>query len=300
MSSVHLQERLDLHHAKRVVQQMVDLMLDEEFTFLGLTTLKAADSYTFYHSVNVCIYALALGKRAGMSRTQLCELGLGALMHDLGKAKIPIEILRKQGPLTTDEWRIVRQHPHLGVKELIRMRGLSTIAYRSMIGCFEHHLFYNGSPSGYPPLRRPYRLHVAGRIVSIADSFDAMTTKRVYMDRAYRRDRALSFLVSEAGRRFDPVLVRIFANLIGVFPVGTAVRLRSGRLAVVIAVSPDPNLCHRPIVRPISDESGFATARREYEAVDLSRKGADGAYPDEIVSALDPETIGIEVARYFI
>ncbi len=99
MAQAHLGKRLELRHAKRVVQDMVDLMMDEEFTLLGMTTLKDHDNYTFYHSVNVCIYSLALAKRAGFSRTQLAEMGVAALFHDLGKSKVPLDILQKTGGL---------------------------------------------------------------------------------------------------------------------------------------------------------------------------------------------------------
>jgi len=297
MAQAHLGKRLELRHAKRVVQDMVDLMMDEEFTLLGLTTLKSHDNYTFYHSVNVCIYSLALAKRAGFTRTQLAELGVAALFHDLGKSKVPLDILRKPGAFTPEEWDVMKTHPEMGVKELVRMRGLSALAFKSMLACFEHHLNFNQAPGGYPKLRKPYRPHPIGRIVAVADAFDAMTTKRVYVKKATPRDKALSYMMSQAGTKFDPVLMRLFANMIGVFPVGTAVRLKSGRLAVVLAVAEDSNLCHRPVVRPVTDANGI---QREYPELDLSRKGPDGAYPDEVQAAVDAESLGLDISKYFI
>jgi HD-GYP domain-containing protein (c-di-GMP phosphodiesterase class II) len=297
MKSAHLNQRLELRHAKRVVQNMVDLMMDEEFTFLGLTTLKAHDNYTFYHSVNVCIYSLALAKRTGMTRNQLAEVGVAALFHDLGKSKIPLAILRKTSAFTPEEWDVMRTHPEMGVKELVRMRGLSSLAFKSMMACFEHHLNYNESPGGYPRLTQPYRPHVIGRIVAIADCFDAMTTKRVYVKKATPRDKALSYMMSQAGTKFDPVLLRLFANMIGVFPVGTAVRLASGRLGVVTATPEDPNLCHRPRVLVITDDAGIL---RDGEPMDLWQRGPDGAYPDSILTAVDAESMGMDISKYFI
>jgi HD-GYP domain-containing protein (c-di-GMP phosphodiesterase class II) len=279
------------------MQNMVDLMMDEEFTLLGLTTLKSHDNYTFYHSVNVCIYSLSLGKRTGMNRVQLADLGVAALFHDLGKTKVPLEVLRKKGRFTPEEWDLMRRHPEDGVKELVRMRGLSGLAFKSMMASFEHHLNYNQAPGGYPKLSKPYRPHVIGRIVAIADCFDAMTTKRIYMEKATPRDKALSYMLSQAGAKFDPVLMKLFANMIGVFPVGTAVRLKSGRLGVVVATPEDPNLCHRPRVRPITDETGI---QREFPEIDLSHRNPDGNYPDEIVSTVEPEELGLDISRYFI
>jgi len=104
-------------------------------------------------------------------------------------------------------------------------------------------------------------------------------------------------MLSQAGTKFDPVLLRLFANMIGVFPVGTLVRLGSGRLAVVTASSDNPDLCHRPRVRPITDEVGI---QREFPEIDLWAAGADGAYPDEILAPVDPESLGIDISKYFI
>lgn len=297
MTSAHLGKRLELRHAKRVMQNMVDLMMDEEFTLLGLTTLKSHDNYTFYHSVNVCIYSLALGKRIGMNRVQLADLGVAALFHDLGKVKVPLEVLRKKGRFTPEEWDVMRRHPEDGVKELVRMRGLSSLAFKSMMASYEHHLNYNEARGQYPKLRKPYRPHVIGRIVAIADCFDAMTTKRVYMEKATPRDKALSYMMSQAGAKFDPVLIRVFANIIGVFPVGTLVRLKSGRLGVVVATPENPGLCHRPRVRPITDEHGI---QRDLPEMDLSLPAVDGTYPDEIQSTMEPDSLGIDISKYFI
>jgi hypothetical protein len=111
------------------------------------------------------------------------------------------------------------------------------------------------------------------------------------------RDKALSYMMSQAGAKFDPVLLRLFANMIGVFPVGTVVRLASGRLAVVIAGPANPQLCHRPRVRPITDESGIT---REFPEIDLSEMSLTGGYPDEIVSTENPENLGLDISKYFI
>jgi HD-GYP domain-containing protein (c-di-GMP phosphodiesterase class II) len=297
MTSAHLGKRLELRNAKRIMQNMVDLMMDEEFTLLGLTTLKSHDNYTFYHSVNVSIYSLALAKRVGFNRTQLADLGVAALFHDLGKTKIPLAVLRKKGTFTPQEWAVMRTHPEMGVKELVRMRGLSSLAFKSMMASFEHHLNFNQSRGGYPRLRKPFKPHLVGRIVAIADCFDAMTTRRVYVEKAMPRDKALSYMLSQAGMKFDPVLLRVFANMIGVFPVGTLVRLQSGRLAVVVATSEDPTQCHRPRVRPITDAQGI---EREQDELDLAQPEASGGYADEILSTVDPEALGMDISRYFI
>lgn len=114
-----------------------------------------------------------------------------------------------------------------------------------------------------------------------------------------RRDRALSYMMSESGTKFDPLLMRLFTNMIGIYPVGTTVRLASGRMAVVTQASDDPRFAHRPVVRPITDTSGIEVSGAAYEVVDLSLADASGAFPDEIVASLDAEAMGLDVSRYF-
>ena len=299
LRSAHLGKRLELRHAKRMVQQMVDLMLDEEFTFLGLTTLESHDNYTYYHSVNVSIYAISLGKRLGLNNLQLSELGTGALLHDLGKVKVPAELIRRDGSLREEEKAVMRAHPRLGAKEILQLGGFSSLALKAMVGCFEHHLNFDGSPGGYPVLPEAYQPHVFGRLISIVDCFDALTTKRVYRDQSMRRDRALSYMMSESGTKFDPVLIRLFTNMIGIYPIGTTVRLASGRMAVVVEASDDPRFVHRPVIRPITNDAGIEIDGLSYDNIDLARPDAHGNFPDEIVAALDAEAMGLDVSRYF-
>ena len=298
LHAAHLGKKLQLRHAKRIAQQMVDLMLDEEFTFLGLTTLSSPDSGADYHSVNVAIYAIALGRRLGLTNVQLSELGTGALLHDLGKVKVPAEILRQDGSHSEDEKVLLQAHPLLGAREILQSGGFSPLALKAMICCFEHDLHFDGSPGGYP-LLEDYQPHVFGRLVAVVDCFDALTTRPVHRNQAMRRDSALCYMMSESGRKFDPILLRLFANLIGIYPIGTTVRLGSGRMAVVVEASDDPRLAHRPVVRPITGTSGIELDGVTHDLIDLSRPADDGRYPDEIVAALDADAIGLDVSPYF-
>jgi len=300
MRSAHLGKPLRLHEAKRTVQHMVDMAMDEEFTLLGMTTMRSYDNYTFYHSVNVCIYAITLGKKLGLSPIQMSELGTGALMHDLGKVKVPIEFIRKEGKLSDEEVEIMRLHPVHGAKELIKTGGFSPLALKAMIGCFEHHMAFDGSASGYPQLSQPYHPHVFGRLISVVDCFDALTTRRIYRDQAMRRDRALSLMLTDSGTKFDPILLRMFTNMIGIYPIGTTVRLASGRLAVVVSPASDPKNVHRPVVRPFTDAAGLEVSSAGHVEIDLSERSAGGNYPDEIVAALDAEAMGFDSSKYFV
>lgn len=295
MSSSKVSQDLDLKRAKRVVQTMVDMLLEEEFSLLGLTTLREYDNYTFFHSVNVCILAIAVGKRLGLDRKRLSELGVAALLHDIGKTEISTNLIRKPGKFDRTEWETMKTHPALAVRVLVRLKGFSDLALKSIVASFEHHLGYD--MSGYPPLLKPRVPHLFSRIVTIADCFDAMTTQRVYSEGAKPRDKAISFMLSQAGRLFDPIILKHFVNLIGVFPIGCPVRLDTGQLAVVMATHPGTADPRRPVIKVITDRNGIEI---DGPLIDLAgAAGAGGAVP-AIVGAVDPAQRDIDTSRYFL
>lgn len=295
MTSNKISGQLDVRKAKRVVQSMVDLIMEEEFSMLGMTTLKSHDDYTFFHSVNVCVLSIAIGKRLGLDRKRLSELGVSALLHDIGKTEIPLSVIRKPGKFDREEWDLMRKHPALGVRVLVRLKGFSDLAMKSIVVAFEHHMGMN--LQGYPPMRRPRPLHLFSRIVTVADCFDAMTTQRVYSDGAKPRDKALSYMLSQSDRLFDPILLKMFVNLMGVYPIGTLVRLTSGQLAVVMATPPETVDPRRPRIKIITDTTGI-----EYDGptVDLMKGGPDAAPPYTIESTLDPAELNIDTGRFFL
>jgi HD-GYP domain-containing protein (c-di-GMP phosphodiesterase class II) len=295
MTSNKLSQQVDIRKAKRVVQSMVDLIMEEEFSMLGLTTLKSHDDYTFFHSVNVCVLSIAIGKRLGLDRKRLSELGVAALLHDIGKTEIPLTVIRKPGKFDKEEWDLMRKHPALGVRVLVRLKGFSDLAMKSIVVAFEHHLGVN--LAGYPPMRHPRPLHLFSRVVTVADCFDAMTTQRVYSDGAKPRDKALSYMLSQADKLFDPTILKVFVNLIGVYPIGTLVRLDSGQLAVVLSTPPESIDPRRPRIKLITDTTGI-----EFDGpvVDLMEGGADVAAPHTIVETIDPATVNIDIGRFFL
>ena len=148
MDNMKLGQAVSVRRAKRVVQSLVDLLLEEESTLLGLTTLRSHDEYTHNHSVNVCILSMMVGQRLGYSKKKLTDLGIAGLFHDIGKAEIPPEILNKPTDFNEEEWKIMRMHPILGVKFIIRLKGINELTIRMVTGAFEHHMNYD--LSGYP------------------------------------------------------------------------------------------------------------------------------------------------------
>ncbi|AMV73263.1 HD domain-containing protein [Desulfuromonas carbonis] len=289
MENAKMGQTLRLRKSKRVVQTMIDQLLDNETNLLGLTTIRCHDEYTYNHSVNVCILSLAIGQRIGLSRGRLCELGMAALFHDIGKSDIPTELLNKPQEFEPEEWRIIQKHPVLGVKLLMKLKGLDLLNARIIVGSFEHHL--NFDLSGYP--KYPYRrLSLFGRIISIADCYDAMTSSRVYTRTPIAPEKALRLMLDKAGKTYDPVLLKVFVNCIGTYPLGTLLRLNTGELAVVVGNPEELFLWDRPLVQIIADPAGNEI---DGATVDLS---ADGSR--NIAKTLDARQFGIDTSRYFL
>src|SRR5690606_21969020 len=138
-----------------------------ELSMTGLTTLRENDEYTFVHSVNVAIFAIALGKRLGFDRPQLYDLGLAALLHDLGKARVDVELIHKDAMLEEGEWHAVQTHPWQGTLTLLKMREGEELPYRAILAAFEHHMKID--LTGYPRPIRPRRLGLFTRLVAVAD-----------------------------------------------------------------------------------------------------------------------------------
>lgn len=296
VNSIRMGRSASVKKVKRAVQSIVDQVLKNEVSLMGLTTIRDYDEYTFTHSVNVCIFSVSIGKRLGLSKLQLYDLGLAALFHDVGKSRVPLEVLNKEGALTDEEWRIIQAHPWLGVLTLFGLRGYGEIPYRQMIAAFEHHMKID--LTGYPKTLRPRQLSVFSKIVAVADAFDAATSRRVYQTVPLQPDQILKEMWENPRRGFDPVLVKALINLLGIYPVGTCVVLDSYELAVVHSANPDISQIHRPVVRVISTPEGAIL--RPGHLVDLSETKADGSYKRSIIKVTDPAKYGINPGDYFV
>jgi HD-GYP domain-containing protein (c-di-GMP phosphodiesterase class II) len=275
----------DLDATVRLTEHLADLIADDPAQALLLTTVKSYDEYTYHHMVNVCILTLALARAIGLPRERAIALGIGGLLHDVGKVKVPQEVLQHDGALDEEQWRQIRRHPIDGA-------GLILVTTRDPLHpavsvVLEHHAAFDGS--GYPSLSGHRSPSLPARLVAVADSFDALTSKRSYRKPEERRQ-ALSLLQAGAGRSYDPRVVRTFVRLLGVFPVGSLVQLSEGEIAVV--VRNHERLLARPTVRVILDRHGDEAEPIE---IDLAERDPDGDFLRSVSRSIDPVEVGVEM-----
>ncbi len=297
INSVRMGRTPSIKKIKRVVQGIVDQVLNEETSLIGLTAIRDYDEYTFTHSVNVCIFAVALGRRLGMSKLQLFDLGMSALMHDIGKSRIPVGILNKSADLSENEWIRIAAHPWLGVLVLFNMKGQQEeVSYRAMTVAYEHHM--RTDLSGYPKVVRPRVPSMTSKIVAVADGYDAATSRRSYQTVPYPPSAVLQDMRDNPRRGMDAVVVKAFINLLGIYPAGTLVVLDTFELAVVSAANPGFDALSRPIVKIVSDANGNMVAPPL--EVDLARVDSNGDYPRTIIKTADPDRYGINIGDFIV
>ncbi|MDZ5472138.1 HD-GYP domain-containing protein [Bacillus sp. 31A1R] len=231
------------------------------------------DNYIFTHSLNVTMYSLAIGMELKLPPKQLELLGMGAILHDVGKMKIPSEILLKPGRLTSEEFEEVKKHPEEGFNILRNVPGISLLIAHC---AYQHHERVNGS--GYPRGLTEESIHSFGKIIAVADVFDAVTSNRIYR-RAMLPHDGLEILFAGVGTLFDSKVVEAFRRSVAIYPVGITVELNDGRLGVVS--NQNNGLSDRPIVR-VLEENGISVCPYE---LDLSKElsvmitGCDTTFP---------------------
>jgi len=296
VENVKNQKVLNVRKAKRLMQNAVNAIIQDESTLLGLANIKNYDEYTFNHSVNVAIYAIALGQRIGVPKKHLSHLGMAGLFHDIGKTGIPREILNKTAKLTSEEWSVIRAHPLLGAETVIRMKEWGELSTRMVSAAFEHHLKYD--LSGYPRLARKRKITLFSRIITLSDFFDALVRPRVYNRFPFVSEKILGFMLERSGKDFDPTLVKVFVNMIGIYPLGTLVLLNTNEMGIVTQVQEDAEMIERPKVCLLSYSDG---EYRKGSVIDL-REVDEGMkdYKRSIVRTLDPNEYNINVAEFFI
>lgn len=287
---------LNLNVTRRWMQSVFGRILDDEYFTYGLTNIKNYDEYTLNHSLNVCVLSLSLGRRLGLNRSELIELGIAGFLHDLGKLKVDKDILNKPDSLNDDEREEMENHVRYGAEMLLSLRKIRHIPVRAIQVAFEHHL--NIDLSGYPRFVRKRTLPLFSRIVKIVDYYDALTTRRVYRPNAFTKEDALTLMVAASGREFDAVLLKAFVAMIGAYPIGSFVALNTGELGIVFESNAQDAFIFRPKVKLITDAQGN---RMDGALIDLAEVDPETrCFKRTIVKSLDPDKYGLKVSDFFL
>lgn len=240
--SLHIEA---INQISDVARQLVDVIENNKQIMLNIFDLKLYDDYTYNHSLGVATISIAIGTAMRLSRQELCELGLCALMHDIGKTKIPIEIINKPGKLTKEEFDVVKEHPFLGAEFMNAEHLVNDEIYQ---GVLSHHEKFDGT--GYPNGQEGKDIPLYGRIISVADVFDALTSLRPYHSPALPKD-GIEYIMGGSGKAFDVQVVSAFLQKISPYPVGSCVKLSNGELAIVVRQRKSSPL--RPKIRLLSN-----------------------------------------------
>ena len=294
---ISVNQRVGMRGAVRMVQTMVEeVFLEEQPLLLAMSTIRAYDDYTFAHSVNVAILSLYIGRQLGLPRETMECLGVCGLFHDLGKVMLPYELLNKSEALTPEESEQFRRHSLNSTRLIVQL--LSAPVERKariMLPPFEHHLKYD--LSGYPALGWNRPITLCGRILMIADVYDALTSPRVYRKEAMSADRALGLMMQGMGTVFDPVILKVFVRMLGFYPIGTILELDGGQIGMVSRAPEDQDL-RRPWVVILRDDGRGGYLRGE--EVNLAERDATGAYRREVVGSAHPSSRKIQPASILI
>jgi len=219
---------IDAKHALPVVEEISSSVQRNPGALIGLARLKNKDDYTYMHSVAVCALMVALARQLKLDDAQVREAGMAGLLHDIGKMMVPLAILNKPGKLTDDEFVSVKSHPEEGYKLLKAGSGVSDI---TLDVCLHHHEKMAGN--GYPEKLKGDQLSIFARMGAVCDVYDAITSNRPYKN-GWDPSESIRKMAEWSGPHFDPVVFQAFVKSIGIYPVGTLVKLESGRLGVVV------------------------------------------------------------------
>ncbi len=264
--------------AMQFVDEIAASVVRNEGALISLVRLKTKDDYTYMHSVAVCALMVALAKELGLSDAETKQAGFAGLLHDIGKAAIPLDVLNKPGALTEDEFTLVKLHPERGHALLVQANITDKVA---LDVCLHHHEKMNGM--GYPHKLKADEISLFAKMAAVCDVYDAITSNRPYKA-GWEPGVSLQRMAQWADH-FDDRVFKAFVKSVGIYPIGSMVKLKSGRLAVVIDQSPKSLLT--PILKVFF--STKSKTRLPVEVLDLSSPAAQ----DSIVGHENPAFWGI-------
>ncbi len=284
MNEIRLGRVPRIEVAESIVASFDRILKRDESAIMALVMLSDYDNYTFNHSVNVGILTLALARELRWSDAE--EVGIAGLLHDIGKTKTPIEIINKPGKLTPEEWEIMKKHPIDGAKIVQQMDKFKTDVSLMVL---QHHVRYDRS--GYPDIKNSKMIE-GTHLITISDTYDSMTTLRPYQ-RRYDPKEALDIMVNKLrGKALHPRYLDTFVDMLGIYPVGSCVRLKSGEIAIVTGLNRSDPL--HPSVKIILGKDGkYLPKPVEIDLTDKSERKKR-----EIITLVNPTLLNIDVTRY--
>jgi HD-GYP domain-containing protein (c-di-GMP phosphodiesterase class II) len=233
---------------RQVMKMIMDDLSRSEDAMIMLMNMQTVDHYLYSHSLNVCVYTTMLGMAHGYDSDQLLTLGLGALLHDVGKTQISMQVLLKPGMLSSYEFDEMKRHTERGFYLLKDEPGIPLLSAHC---AYQHHERLNGT--GYPRGLTGEEIHDYAKLIGIVDSYDAMTSHRVYRN-AMLPHQAVEALYSGSGILYDTAMLKLFRDKVAIYPIGITVKLNTGQSAVVVDIN--AACAHRPVVRVLTNENG--------------------------------------------
>lgn len=276
---------LDMDNVKQVVASLVESIIRNPDAQMCLAQLKSRDEYTAQHSINVCVLTVTFGRYLGMDERSLEMIGLGALLHDIGKIRTPLEVLNKPYGLTEEEQEILKQHPVEGCR-ILREGGYVPDSVLDIV--YAHHERLSGE--GYPEGVTAEHISRWSKIVAIVDVYDATTSDRSYHD-GICPTKALTEMYETRASEFDPELLEKFIQCIGIYPIGTLVELSSGEVAFVLSMNPDYHLKPKVLVVLDKDKNPYYPTR----IVNLAERqdSMEGEYG--VKQVLEPGSYNVDI-----
>ncbi|HNY49778.1 MAG TPA: HD domain-containing protein [Smithella sp.] len=290
------QGMVGVRKTRRLAQNIVDMVQVDSALMIGMATIKDYDDYTYTHSVNVTLLATCLGRHIELSDLALEHLTICGLFHDLGKVDVPKEILFKNGELTNGEWDLIKAHPVTGVRKILMLNANPALRSRIILGPFEHHL--NVDMTGYPHTMFTDNLSLIGKILHIADVYEAMTHERVYRTNYFTPDIVLKKMWEEAGKSFDRILLKRFIHMMGIYPIGSVVELSNGSIGLVMDY-PDENERSQPLVLALvrDDQGNWQRGETIYLADQDIKEGSERLH---ITRVIPPAQLRVNPAEFFL
>lgn len=274
MEKLFYNEKIDIKNIVEIVSKIIDELMENDEIVISLGHLRSVDDYTFEHSVNVCVLSLLIGISIGYEKKDLMDLGMGAILHDIGKMLIPQDIINKPGPLTPKEYEVVKKHTTYGFQIIKNNKNISQLSADIVL---YHHERIDGL--GYPRGKKGNELNVFAKIVAICDVYDALTSNRVYKKKIEPFN-ALTYIKRMTNIQFDSEIVNKFINCIGIYPLGSTVKLNTQEVGIVIGTNEvNPR---EPIVRIIVDKYG----KKINNDMEIDIHKSSNIYVDRLVTQL--------------